>query len=305
VATVLALVLLAVGLGLVVGGAELFFAGLLAAAERLRISAFALSLVVSGFELENLAAGIAANAKGLPGAAAGTFLGGTTFLALGVGGVAALLSPIRARLPGPVLAWLALAPVPLLALAADKELSRVDGAVLVVWFGMSLAAMAYAGRSLAGGELERPGRHPFLRVVVGLGVLTGGGAVLGEGLRRVVSHFGVSPTLLGNTVVAASVEAEEIARVAVPTKRDRGDVAVANIAGTIVHFTALNAGVIALVKPLELDADTLHLHLPACVAATWMLAAVLRVEGGISRLVGAAFVALYAAYIAAAIALGV
>jgi len=44
-----------------------------------------------GFELENLAAGIA-NAKGLPGAAAGTFLGGTTFLTLAVG---AVISPIQ------------------------------------------------------------------------------------------------------------------------------------------------------------------------------------------------------------------
>src|SRR4051812_26530391 len=125
-ATVWALFLLVVGLGLVVGGAEVFFEGLLATAARLRVSAFALSVVVSGFELENLAAGIAANAKGLAGAAAGTFLGGTTFLALGVAGIGALVAPIRARLPWRVVAWLAAAPLPLLALAADGELSRAD-----------------------------------------------------------------------------------------------------------------------------------------------------------------------------------
>lgn len=43
--------------------------------------------MVSGFELENLAADIAANAKGLGDAAAGTFLGATTFLVLGVAGL--------------------------------------------------------------------------------------------------------------------------------------------------------------------------------------------------------------------------
>jgi cation:H+ antiporter len=305
VATVVALVLLAAGLGLVIGGAELFFSGILAAAERLRVSAFALTLVVSGFELENVAAGIAANAKGLPGAAAGTFLGGTTFLALGVGGAASLAAPIRARLPVGVLVWLALAPVPLLALSADGELSRLDGVVLVVWSAASLAGLAYAGRGLAGGSLEDPGRRPFLRVLGGLGILTVGGAILGEGLRRVVSDIGVSQTLLGNTVIAASVEAEEIARVSVPARQERGDVAVANIVGTIVHFIALNAGVIAVVKPLVLDIDTRHLHLPVCVAATWLLASVLAVRGGISRGTGAVFLALYAAYIAAAIAVGV
>src|SRR3954453_4538191 len=98
--TILAIVLLAAGIALVVTGAEIFFEGLLAVASGLRVSAFALTVVISGFELENLAAGIAADLKGLPGAAAGTFLGGTTFPALtraGVRGIAAPRSPSRSR----------------------------------------------------------------------------------------------------------------------------------------------------------------------------------------------------------------
>ena len=128
-----------------VGGAELFFEGLLAGAARLRVSAFALTLVVSGFELENLAAGIAANAKGLPGAAAGTFLGGTTFLALGVSGIAALVAPIRAGLPAGMLAWLVVSPLPLLLLSLDGELSRLDGLGLVLWFAVAIVGMLRSG----------------------------------------------------------------------------------------------------------------------------------------------------------------
>src|SRR5919109_4722474 len=94
------LLTLAAGVALVVAGAELFFEGLLAAASRLGVSAFALTAVISGFELENLAAGIAANANGLPNAAAGTFLGGTTFLALGVAAIGAAGFPIRGEVPG-------------------------------------------------------------------------------------------------------------------------------------------------------------------------------------------------------------
>ena len=90
----LSLLLLAVGIALVVGGAELFD-GIVAAAQRLGVSAFVLTVLLSGLELENLVAGIAANAKGLPDAAAGSFLGGATFLALGVAGAAALIAPIR------------------------------------------------------------------------------------------------------------------------------------------------------------------------------------------------------------------
>lgn len=46
------------------------------------------------------------------------------------------------------------------------------------------------------------------------------------------------------------------------SRRGRGDLALGNIAGTIVHFAAFNAGVIALIKPLPLDAATRHLTTP-------------------------------------------
>lgn len=98
-AAVTSLALLIAGIVPVIAGAELLLDGLLGVAAQLEISPFVLTVVFSGFELENLAAGIAANAKGLPGAAAGTFLGGTTFLALAVAGGGALIAPINANLP--------------------------------------------------------------------------------------------------------------------------------------------------------------------------------------------------------------
>ena len=301
----LALLLLLLGLSLVVGGAELFFAGLLASAERLRVSPFALTAVVSGLEIENIATGIAANAKGLPGAAAGTFLGGATFLAWGVAGLGALIRPLRADLPPWVIVWTAVSPLPLFALALDGDLSRADGAFLVVWGLVALVGVARSGRRIGFDQpLERSklGRLTApLALIGGLGLLTAGGAALGEGLRRVVERFQISATLLGNTVIAASVEAEEVARVAVPARRGRGDVALRNILGTIVHFLALNAGIIALVRPLSLNSATLDLHLPVAVGSTLVLGATLAVRGGVGRAEGAAFLMLYAAYVAAAI----
>jgi cation:H+ antiporter len=284
----------------VVAGAELFFDAVLAAAGRLRVSAFALTAVVSGLELENLAAGIAANAKGLGGAAAGTFLGGTTFLALGVAGIAAVIAPIEARLPRPALAWTAAAPLPLLGLALDGEVSRLDGGLLLVWFVVALLGLARSGRSLLGEESPPP-RMALLRLLGGLALLTVGGDLLGRGLRDVVSRFDVSGTLLGNTVVAASVEGEEVARVVVPARRARGDVALANVLGTIVHFVGLNAGIIALVKPLDLDSASRHLHLPVAVGATAGLCALLAVRGGLTRWEGALLLCAYAGYLAGAI----
>jgi cation:H+ antiporter len=303
VSSVISLALLVGGVVLVVAGAELFFEGLLSAAARFGVSAFALTVLVSGFELENLAAGIAANAKGLPNAAAGTFLGGTTFLALAVAGLGAVISPLQARLPRQVLLWTAWAPAPLLAFGLDGEISRLDGGFLVGWFAVAMLALWHFGRGLLGSEDRARKRFVLLRIALGLAVLTAAGEMLGEGIRRVVARFGVSETLLGNTAVAASVEAEEVARVATPARRGRADVALGNVVGTIVHFVAFNAGVIALVRPLDLDSDSRWLHLPVAAGSPLLLAGLLAWRGGLSRATGAVLLALYAGYVAASIAL--
>lgn len=295
--------LLVVGLALVVGGAELFFDGLLATAARFRLSPFVLTVVVSGFELENLAAGIAANLKGLGNAAAGTFLGGTTFLALGVAGLSAAAAPIRAALPAPVLLWSAAAPLPLLALGLDGDLSRLDGLVLLAWSGAAIGGIAYSGRSLPGSGARARSRHPVWRMVGGLAILSGAGEALGEGLHRVVTHLGVSQSLLGNTAIAAAVEVEEVSRVAVPARHGRGDVALGNVFGTIAHFAAFNAGVIALVRPIHLDSVSHHLHLPVAAGSALALGGLAAWRRGLGRLDGAVLLALYVAYVATAVTL--
>ncbi len=296
------IVLLLAGVALVIVGADAFFRGLLALAARLRLPAFIVTAVLSGFELENLVAGIAANVKELPGAAAGTFLGGTTFLAAGVAGLGALIAPMRTRLPWPALAWTAAAPLPVFLLALDGTLSRLDGGLLLLWFLVALAGLARSGRSLFAAEPAMTARRPLLLVAAGLGVLTLGGELLGEGIRRTVSRFGVSATLLGNTALAASVEAEEVGRVVLPARRGRPDVALANVLGTVVHFIAFNAGVIALVRPLAIDAATRHLHLPAALVATTALCALLGTRNGLGRPEGALLLAGYTAYVALAVA---
>ena len=301
--TALALGVLIAGIALVIPAADALVDGLLSLGRRLGVAPFVLTVLLSGLELENLAAGIAANAKGLGGAAAGTFLGGTTFLALAVAGLGGLASPMRSDLPRSFALWTAAAPVPLVLVSLDGEISRPDGALLVIWFVLALAGVARSGRSqqVAQGTQDRK-RGAGAKVLAALAVLTAGGWMLGEGLRSVVRNVGVSPTLLGNTAIAASVEAEEVARVVAPARRGRPELALGNIAGTIVHFLGLNAGVIALVRPLSLDTASLHLHLPVAAASTVLLALILGVGRRLGRIEGAGLCALYVGYVVAAIA---
>jgi cation:H+ antiporter len=295
------LIVLAVGVGVVVVAADAFVDGLLGIARRLGIAPFVLSVALSGFETENLAAGIAANAKGLPGAAAGTFLGGVTFLALGVAGLGGLIAPIRVELPARFALWTAISPLPLLAFAIDGRISRPEGGLLVAWSVLALVGLARSGRALLASEDDERVRRPGLRLISGLALLTGGGWLLGEGLRTTVRQLGIPQTLLGNTALAATVEAEELARFAVPARRGRPEIGLGNIGGTVIHFAALNAGVIALVKPLTLGHDTTRFYLPVAVASPAILAALLIARKQLGRIEGAALTGLYVAYVAVAI----
>ncbi len=297
------LIALGAGIAVVVWAADMLVDGLLGVGRALGIAPFVLTVALSGLETENLAAGIAANAKGLPSAAAGTFLGGVTFLALAVAGLGGVIAPMQVDLPPRFAVWTAVAPLPLLAVALDGRLSRVEGAVLIAWSVVALVGLARSGRLLLADDREEPTRWPGVRLFVGLGVLTGGGWLLGEGLRSTVHNLGISQSLLGNTAVAASVEAEEVARVAVPTRRGRPELGLGTISGSVVHFAAFNAGVIALVKPLTLGHDTTHFYLPVAAASPAILAAVLLTRKRLGRIEGAGLIALYVAYVAVAVAI--
>ena len=287
---------------MVIFAADVFVDGLLGVARALGISAFVLSVALSGFETENLAAGIAANAKGLPGAAAGTFLGGVTFLALGVAGLGGLIAPVRVELPTRFAVWTAIAPLPLLACAIDGHISRVEGGLLVVWSVVALVGLARSGSALlAVADDDERVRWPGVRLLIGLALLTGGGWLIGQGLRTTVRRLQVPQTLLGNTALAATVEAEELARFAVPARRGRPEIGLGSISGTVVHFAALNPGIIALVKPLALGPQTTRFYLPVAVVSPAIFAGMLVIRKQLGRAEGAALTGLYVAYLAAAI----
>jgi cation:H+ antiporter len=207
---------------------------------------------------------------------------------------------VTARLAVPAL----IAPAATLALGVDGSLTRLDGVLILVVFAVATVGLIVGAPAAPPDPAPRSARAAFARLGAGLAGLTICGALLGEGLTRSDDGLGLSEALLGNTVVAASVEAEEVVRVVTPARRGRGDLGLANVLGTIVHFAALNAGVIALVRPLELSSDTVRYFLPAPLAATAILLGLLAWRGALSRLAGIGLLALYGAYVAAAVAIG-
>src|SRR5437764_12806833 len=99
------------GVALAIWATERLLDGLVGLAQLTTLSTFAVGAVLSGFEAENVAVGLAAALGGGGGApiALGTVFGGATFLICVALGLGALLFPLTVRLPAGFLAVLAIA----------------------------------------------------------------------------------------------------------------------------------------------------------------------------------------------------
>jgi cation:H+ antiporter len=91
----------------------------------------------------------------------------------------------------------------------------------------------------------------------------------------------------------------------VPARHGRGDIALGNLFGTIAHFAAFNAGIIALVRPIHLDTTSRHLHPPVAAASVFLLVALTARRRELTRPDGTVLLTLYAGYVAAAISVSV
>ncbi len=293
------------GVVVVVWSTDRLLAGMVGLATLLRLAPFAIAGIFSGLEAENVAVGLVAAHGGVPDLALGTVFGGGVFIVCVALGLGALLFPLRVRLPGGVLAALAVTPVLAgLALIGDST-SRVAGIVLLAAFALGLGYVVIASRThrfLDTDEVmevaERPRRWwtPLLLTLLGIVAITVGAELVTFGAQRMIGRFSLPAGLIGMVATPAAIELEEVIRQAVPAREGRPDVSAGNLVGTVLYFVLFNLGLIALAAPVHVSALTRTLDWPFLVASTW-LATVFLWRGGVSRGQGAALLALYAVYV--------
>ncbi|WP_279104413.1 sodium:calcium antiporter [Gordonia paraffinivorans] len=100
-------------------------------------------------------------------------------------------------------------------------------------------------------------------VVAGLAGLVIGAEFLVRGGSAIATRLGVSPLLVGLTIVSVGTSMPELAVGIDATLNDAGPLAVGNIAGTNIVNILLILGLSAAMVPLALGKQTLRLDLPA------------------------------------------
>jgi cation:H+ antiporter len=133
--------------------------------------------------------------------------------------------------------------------------------------------------------------------VAGLLALVSGAELLVRGAARLAAALGVSPLVIGLTVVAWGTSTPELAVSLQAGVRGAPDLAIGNVVGSNIANVLLVLGLCAVIRPLPVEARVVRREVPMGIAASFAVLA-LAWDGRLGRLDGALLTAGMAAYTA-------
>jgi cation:H+ antiporter len=314
-------ILLILGLVLLVGAGDALVRGAVALSLQLGIPAILVSATVVAFgtSAPELLISVQAALEGAPGIALGNVVGSNIANVLLVLGVPALIVPIAGCgadahrnfclmlgatalftglvLGGTVFWW--------------GGLAMIGVALYLVWDSvrMALAVRNGANAEVLAELVELEDIDPEMArwkvlslVAVGIIGLPIGAHFLIEGARGIAHAFGVSEAAIGLTVVAVGTSLPELATTVMAAIRRQSDVIFGNVIGSNIFNITAVIGAAALAAPLAVPDEIAHRDLWVMIAASVLLTPFVLMGRPIGRLVGAAALLIYSAYIYLALA---
>lgn len=274
-----------VGVVLVLWGADRLTEGAVAVAERLRVPqiVIGLTIVSLGTSMPELCVSVVSALKGTPDLAVGNVVGSNIFNALLIVGVAALVAPmtiLRSTVFKDVPCALVASVVLLMMCQNDWVITRLDGAILFVFFLVFMrltikgATSAQPAPQAAQGETtqgqtaqeaaadEASAKQPMkgwlagLWMVVGLAALIGGSNLFVGGATEVARALNVSDAVIGLTIVAGGTSLPELATSVVAAKKGNSGIAIGNVLGSNVLNILFILGLTGMISPMHIEGIT-------------------------------------------------
>lgn len=300
--------LFVVGLALIIYFAEKLVKGAVGTAIGFGISAFLVSVIFIGFDPENLAVGTVGSVEEIAGIALGSIIGAAMVAIALAFGITAMIAPMKfEQAPKRVLSVPILAVILFGILAFDGDLSRIDGGILLLGFVASIIYLLRLSRRgldiKAEGEVEETLEKAdklskwksFGLLLLSLAAIVVGSEMLVRGAETIIGELGISDTVFGMTILALLVSIEELARELPAALKGRSEISFGNVAGSILAFFLFNAGVIALVHPVQVAAQTLTFYLPFCFG-TLVIVSLFMMTKSMPRWAGGVLILLYLAF---------
>lgn len=308
---VLDIIKFALGILMVILGADWLTKGASALARRFNISelVIGLTIVALGTSLPELVISVGSAVKGSPGIALGNIIGSNIFNGLFILGVAAIITPIRfnKRMLTRELPFNLLASVVLLLLSGSMLVGGADGEYITRYGGLLLLCflavfIRYTFSIPAGDDVEDAGeKMSVLKVLVlisgGLAALILGGNMFVDGAAAVARMLGLSEAVIGITVVSAGSSLPELAVSVNAARKGNVGIALGNVLGSNILNIFFILGCSAVITPISLEGFS-YVDYYVLLASSLLVYIVSRFGGKavITRLEGMLLVAVYVAY---------
>ncbi len=125
-----------------------------------------------------------------------------------------------------------------------------------------------------------------LMLVIGFALLVWGADKFVEGSSALARKLGVSPLLIGLTIVAFGTSAPELAVSLTAALKGANEIAVGNVLGSNIFNLLMVAGLSAAVSPLKVNNTLLNRDWPISIGVSVLLLAMLKTNNDVSRTEG-------------------
>lgn len=261
-------ILLIIGFILLIKGAEFLVDGATSIAQRFKISSLVIGLTIVAFgtSAPELVLNIIASIQGAADMAIGNIIGSNISNILLIGGVAAMVYPLRVKksttwrdIPISLLAMIILFVLAndfLLERFSPSIIGRVDGAILLSFFLIFLYYTFGYSKTKEEDNTKYKSHSTLFSVsciLIGMAGLTIGGKLIIDGATEIAATFGLSDALIGLTVLAVGTSLPELATSVVAAFKKNADLAIGNIVGSNIFNVFMVLGVSALIRPMPFN----------------------------------------------------
>ena len=136
-----------------------------------------------------------------------------------------------------------------------------------------------------------------MMILGGLVLLVIGAEALVRGASALALRAGISPLIIGLTIVAAGTSAPEITTSFLAALSGHTDLAVGNVVGSNIFNVLFILGLVVVITPLVVAQKLVRLDVPLMIGVSFLLAAMAS-DGTIGRIDGILLMVGYASYIA-------
>ena len=309
-------ILLIVGLGLLLLGANVLVDSSVAIAKKAHLSNFIIGFTIIGMGTSSpeLFISISSALNGSGDMALGNVIGSNICNTLLILGVTAAILPFaierqqtRRDIPFTILVTLLLAIMASdrLIFGSENCISRLDGIILLAIFVGYTAYVLYKSR----GSNEETGAedptkydklHAALLIVIALGALGAllfGGNLFLDSAKSLARTWGMSESVISITIVAVGTSLPELITCVVAATRGNTQLALGNVLGSNIFNILMILGIAATISPLHIE-SIMPADLVVMLASAIMCYIVVFTFGKhrFDRIEGIIFLMLFAAY---------